>query len=72
MSGVKKQQCVLRDENMLDSATGRVECHFECFTGTCVDNDIDIQVTALFELIMWRVGNQPNTQLCEVLFTLND
>ena len=67
---VKKQQCTFRGGMTLESTTGFTECHFECFTGTYEDSDV--QVTMLFESHKWRVGNQPTAQLREMLFILKD
>ena len=70
VAGVKKQQCALRGEKVVDGVAGRVECRFLCFIGMCLGQKF--QLATLFESHTWKVGNNPNAELCEVFFTLKD
>ena len=63
-TSVKEQQCMLREQEILDSGLDRVRCQFVCPNALCVENEI--QVTTLLESHTWRVGNHPGAQLCEV------
>ena len=70
VTGVKKQQCALRSEKVVDSVTGRVECQFWCFTEMCSGHTV--RLVTLFESHTWKVGNNPNAELCEVFFAFKD
>ena len=63
-AAVKKQQCVLHEQTMLDNAAGDIKCKFVCFVTLCLQDEV--QVTALLASLTWRMDDQPHAQLCEV------